>query len=98
MNSKRTTKSKKKHIELLTTCFGWEEGHVTTVLEEDEENFYFNDEWGRWSTIDKNKDGIVFKIVGNEYPEMKCGGEETPYNKLRRRAKELKKERKNDSI
>jgi len=89
MSSKQKTK---KQIELLTTCFGWEEGHITEVLDEDEGHYYFDDEWGRWSAIEKTNNGIVFKIVGDEYPEIKCGGKNVTYNRLMRRAAELRKE------
>jgi hypothetical protein len=80
---------KKTKIELLTTCFGWEEGHITTVKSEDNENYYFDDERGRWSVIEKSKDGIVFKVIGKQYPDIKCGGKEVTYNNLRKRVKEL---------
>jgi len=55
-----------EQIKLLTTCFGWEEGHVTDIVDEDEGKYYFNNEWGRLSSLDKSKDGIVFKIVEKE--------------------------------
>ncbi len=94
MSSKRTTKSKKQRIELLTTCHGWERGYVTKILSQDKEFYYFNDEWGRFSTIEKNKEGIEFLIVGKEYPKadrFMCGGREVTYNRLMKKAEEIRK-------
>ena len=94
MSSKRTTKSKKQRIELLTTCQGWERGYTTKILSQDKEFYYFNDEWGRFSTIEKNKEGIEFLIVGKVYPKgagFMCGGREVTYNRLMKKAEEIRK-------
>ena len=40
-------------IEFLTDCYGWDEGYITEVLEEDEDHYYFEDVWGRYSFIEK---------------------------------------------
>jgi len=82
---------KKTKIEFLTTCYGWDEGFVATVKNEDESNFYFNDVWGRPTYIEKSLEGLEFQIVGKPEPEIICGGKDVTYKKLKKRAKELKK-------
>ena len=85
-------KHKKQRIELLTTCYGWERGYVTKILSQDDEHYYINDEWGRFSTIEKDKEGVEFIVVGKEYnkePQFNCGGEDVTYKRLKERVEEL---------
>ena len=92
MEPKKKTKSKKRRIELLTTCYGWERGYVTKILSHDDDHYYFNDEWGRFSTIEKDKEGVEFLIVGKEYKkdtQFMCGGKDVTYKTLMERVENL---------
>lgn len=82
-------------IEFLTDCYGWDEGFQAEVEAEDYCNFYFHDVWGRYSFIEKSMEGLEFKKIDEPEPSIKCGGKDVTYKRLRKRAKEL---RKNDSI
>jgi len=88
MNSKQKTK-----IEFLTECYGWDEGFVTTIEDEDDINIYFNDVWGRWTYIEKSLEGLEFQIIDKTEPKMMCGGKDVTYPALKKRAEELKKSR-----
>ena len=82
-------------IEFLTECYGWDEGFVTTIKDEDDIHFYFDDVWGSCTYIEKSLEGLEFQLIDES--EMKCGGKDVTYPALKKRAEELKKSR-DDSI
>jgi hypothetical protein len=92
----------KRRIEFLKSCTGWGEGYVTTIEMEDNAFFYFNNEWGQWTIIEKDKeceDFIVYepkkrKPRKDATPQSEtifmCGGKDTTYNNLMKRVAHLK--------
>jgi hypothetical protein len=96
----------KRRIEFLKTCTGWVEGYITTIELEDNAFYYFNDEWDRWTLIEKHKEGEDFLVYEpkkrkprttpisqpSEQPEpvFHCGGKDTTYNNLMKRVEQLK--------
>ena len=49
-------------IEFLTTCYGWDEGYLTEILDEDDDCYYFEDVWHRYSSVDKSLEGMEFIV------------------------------------
>lgn len=97
----------KRRIEFLNSCTGWDEGYMTTIEMEDSAFFYFNNVWGQWSIIEKDKESTEFvvyepnkrkprkaAIVRPETPEPPfiCGGKDTTRNALLKRIAELRHE------
>ena len=55
-------------IEMLHSCFGWNEGDRFTVQMEDKDYIYFDDAWDRWTALEKSDERKEFIYI--RYKEL----------------------------
>jgi hypothetical protein len=44
----------------LESCYSLDKFDVVKIIEEDKDNFYYNDAWGRWCYVEKNSPTILY--------------------------------------
>jgi len=44
----------------LKSCFSLDRFDIVKIIEEDKDNFYYNDVYGRWCYIEKNSPDILY--------------------------------------
>ena len=93
----------KGRIKFLRSSPRWSDGYITTIEAEDNAFYYFNDEWGSWSLIEKDKECRDFLVydpkkrkprkesIFQSEPPFICGGKDTTYKNLLKRVKEIKR-------
>ncbi len=50
-------------IEMLHSCYGWDEGERFTIEVETQTDLYFDDAWGRWTVISKEDEHKEFIFI-----------------------------------
>lgn len=56
-------------IRFLTSGFGNAAGDIVQVQTTDDENLYYDDDFGRWCYIEKATEGAEFEYVDEDDPE-----------------------------